>query len=509
MILGEGNRTAGTAATLDDLFRRAGVRHPDVLALADPPNRGAFTDGSPRTLSFAQADRAISALAAKLRHLGLQTDTVVAIQLPNTVESIVAFLGIMRAGMIATPVPLLWRRQDMVAALGHIGAKAIITSSRIGAVAHAEIARQVAVELFPIRHVCGFGQNLPDGIVPLDDVFDFGDHDVSVTYTRPGPAAAHLASITFGFDTRGVLPAARSHVELVAAGLETFLETGAVLDMSLLSAIPIGSFAGIALTVLPWLLSGGGLHLHHGFDPSAFAAQCSALGDGTVILPAAAIAPIAEAGLLANARQTVVALWRMPERLAAAKQWDSPCPLVDVASFGEIGLIASRRGEGRLPMAIPHGVVDSSRRAAGAPTVIETARGEAGTLMLRGRMVLTQSYPPAERGRAPRFSPDGAGYVDTGFACRSDRQARVLVVTAPPPGVTAVGGYRFHLNEIDELVAQSDPNATIVALPDVDLGQRFAGSAANRADLLSKLRARGVNPLISEAFQPRGTSEAA
>ena len=37
MILGEGIRTAGTAATLDDLFRRAGVRHPDALALADPP----------------------------------------------------------------------------------------------------------------------------------------------------------------------------------------------------------------------------------------------------------------------------------------------------------------------------------------------------------------------------------------------------------------------------------------------------------------------------------------
>ena len=127
MILGEGSRTAGTAATLDDLFRRAGVRHPDAIALADPPNREQFTDGAPRTLSFAQADRAISAFAAKLRGLGLQTDTVVAIQLPNTVESIVAFLGVLRAGMIAAPVPLLWRRQEMVAALGHIGAKAIVT----------------------------------------------------------------------------------------------------------------------------------------------------------------------------------------------------------------------------------------------------------------------------------------------------------------------------------------------------------------------------------------------
>jgi acyl-CoA synthetase (AMP-forming)/AMP-acid ligase II len=95
MIFDEVSRMADTAVTLDDLFRRVGLCHPDALALADPPNREDFT-------SFAQADHAISALAEKLRALGLQTDTVAAMQLPNTVESIVAFLGVLRAGMITT-----------------------------------------------------------------------------------------------------------------------------------------------------------------------------------------------------------------------------------------------------------------------------------------------------------------------------------------------------------------------------------------------------------------------
>src|SRR5262249_57509725 len=91
MIVGEGPPTAGSAATLDDLFRRAGVRNPDAVALVDPPNRADFTDGQPRTLTFAQADRAISMLAAKLRALGLQTDTLVAVQLPNHGERLRAF----------------------------------------------------------------------------------------------------------------------------------------------------------------------------------------------------------------------------------------------------------------------------------------------------------------------------------------------------------------------------------------------------------------------------------
>src|SRR5512141_2883135 len=134
------------SATLDELFRRAGVQSSSTVALVDPPNRADFTDGVPRQLTYAQADRAISALAAKLCRLGLQTDTVVAIQLPNTVESIITLLPVLRAGMIAVPLPLLWRQHDLKAALSNVGAKVIITTSHVGAVPHGDIAMQVAAD---------------------------------------------------------------------------------------------------------------------------------------------------------------------------------------------------------------------------------------------------------------------------------------------------------------------------------------------------------------------------
>jgi hypothetical protein len=503
MILGEMSRPAGTAATLDDLFRRAGVRHPDAIALADPPNRESFTDGAPRSLSFVQADRAISAFASRLRALGLATDSVVAIQLPNTVDSIVAFLGVLRAGMIAAPIPLLWRQRDIVAALGQIGAKAIVTCSLIGTATHAETARQAAVDLFSIRHVCGFGVDLPDGVAPLDDVFVAEIADASIAYARPSAAALHIAAITFGLEAKGLTPVARNHIELVAGGLETFLAAGMTPDMPHLSMVPIGSFAGLALTVLPWLLSGGTLHLHHGFDADAFAAQCGILDEGMITLPAAAVGPVAEAGFLAHRKQTVVALWRTPERMSAARPWENPSGLVDVASFGEIGLLASPRGADRIPAAIPYGAADPSRRTAGAPLVIETARSATGTLALRGRMVPSAAGPA----HAMRLPANAAGYADTGYGCLVD--ACGLVVTASPPGLALIGGYPFHLSQVNELIAETDPGATIVALPDAELGQRFAGHASDRLALLAKLEARGVNPLISRAFQPRGRLEAA
>src|SRR5262249_29432002 len=358
--------------------------------------------------------------------------------------------------------------------------------------------------LFSIRHVCGFGHDLPDGVVSLDDIFA-SDADTIAGPARPGLAAAHVAAITFDLDARGFVPIWRSHVELVAGGLEMFLETGVAMDAPLLSTIPITSFAGIALTLTPWLLCGGPCRLHHAFDRDAFAAQSHTGPDCTIVLPAAAAPGLASAGLF-SPKQTVVALWRAPERLANARTWTASSTLVDVASFGETGVLAARRGENGLPAPIPLGAVNSQHRAPGAPAVIETSRTIAGTLALRGRMVPFRRG--AERGQPPHTGSPGAGYIDTGFACRPGRDGQTLIITAPPPGTVNVGGYRFRQNQLEAAVAKVDPDATIVALPDGDLGHRLAGTASHAA-LRGGLPGPAFNPLLSGAFQRRSAPEAA
>lgn len=355
MILSDTQQAEGTGATLDDLFRRAGVRRPDALALIDPPNGETITGGAPRRLTYAEADRAISALAAKLRRLSLQTDMVVAMQLANTVDSVIALLGVLRAGMIAAPLPLLWREQEMVAALSRIGAKAIVTSSHVGLAAQSEIAMQVAAELFPIRHICGFGRDLPDGVVPLDDVFNPAPTEFYQPSVRPGSAAAHVAAITFDVTGDGLVPVARSQNELIAGGLAVFREAGIAENATILSTIPAASFAGIALTLMPWLLAGGTLALHHGFDPAVFAEQSRAHEPCSVVLPGPALTLLADAGLLGGHIKNILALWRAPEQLASAVPWQRDAALVDIASFDETGLLPARRGPDGLPAPIPHG----------------------------------------------------------------------------------------------------------------------------------------------------------
>jgi AMP-binding enzyme len=507
MILGETNRASGITTTLDDLFRRAGVRHPDAPALVDASNRQNFTEGAPRALSYAQADHAISAVAARLRSSGLPTDAIVAMQLPNTVDSIVAFLGILRAGMIAAPVPLLWRRRDMVDALGRVGAKAIVTCGRAGGVAHADIAMHTAAALFPVRHIFGFGRDLPDGIVPLDDAFASDGVDISATSVRPDAAAAHVAAITFGVDARSAVPMARNHAELISGGLAVVLEGGIASDARLLSTLPISSFAGLALTLMPWLLSGGALHLHHGFEPVTFGSQRDATDFDAMILPAAAVPAIAAADLLGGQSCTIVALWRAPERMMTAKAYENVSTVVDVVIFAETGIVAARRDANGLPLAIPHGVISVPRGAIGAMTVIETARSGAGTLLLRGPMVPAAAFPPGAD--APHLSPDRAGYFDTGYACRLDASNQALAITVPPPNIVSVGGYRVRQNDLDACLEKVAPGATVVALPDRMLGQRLAGAAEDKKAVAHALEAQGANVLISGAFRQRVGADAA
>jgi len=78
---------------------------------------------------------------------------------------------------------------------------------------------------------------------------------------------------------------------------------------------------------MPWLLSGGTLSLHHGFDADAFATQARDDRCNTIVVPGALVPQLADAGLLAAAEiKNVLAVWRTPERLSAATIWQHQAP---------------------------------------------------------------------------------------------------------------------------------------------------------------------------------------
>jgi AMP-binding enzyme len=499
------NPSRGSSLTLDDVFRRHAQRRPDALALIDPSNRTSFTGGNPHRLTYAEADGIVTAIAARLRHMGLPTDTIVGIQLPNTVENFLATLAVLRAGMIVAALPLLYRRTDAAATLSRVGAKAIITCDRVGSFDHAQCAMNVAADVFSIRYVCGFGENLPDGVVSFADL-------LTAEIPEPAPpgadhgrsnAAAHIAAITFDVGEGGSVPVARSHAELLAGGLAVLLESGIAQDAVIQSTLAPSSFAGMCLALVPWLLCGGTLVLHHPFDLATLAQQMRDEECAALIVPDALAFPLAAAGLFAEARPaSIIAAWRAPERLATSPAWHvSGVTLIDVALFGEAALVPARRRADGAPSPMPLGPLLVPRDAADGIVVAEISRTEAGTIAVRGPMVPRHAFPPGiEESGLPHIKIGERGLLDTGYTCRVDADKKALVMTGPPAGIVRVGGYRFPLQDLRAVVGGIDAGAKLGVLPHAVIGQKLFGTAADRNATQKALRAAGVNPLIVAAF---------
>lgn len=510
MILGDPATASARSdsVTIDDVFRGHARRRGDALALIDAANREAFTDGKPRRLSYADADRIITAIAGRLRQMGLPTDSIIGIQLPNIVETILVTLAVWRAGMIVAALPLLCRRNDAVATLAWIGAKALITCRRVGAFDHGQLAMTVGADVFSIRYVGGFGKDLPDGIVSFEDLFVTDNIDASEP-SEPGQrsnAAAHVAVITFDVGDGGIVPVAHSHAELLAGGLAALLEGGLAQDATVVSTIVPSSFAGICLTLLPWALCGGTLVLHHPFDPTTLCRQAREEQCDALILPGPVTFRLAAADAFAlRGPASILAAWRAPERLATSPAWrEAEIMLVDVPIFGEAGFAPARRGPGGKPSPIFAGPLLAPRGSTDGVVVAELTQTDAGTVALRGPMVPHHAFPPGiEASGLPYFKVGPGGVVDTGYTCRIDSATKAIVVTGPPSGIVSVGGYRFPLHDLQEIVGRLDSDAEVAALPDPIIGQRLIGSAADYGRMQAALNLVGVNPLIVAAFRHR------
>ncbi len=202
----------------------------------------------------------------------------------------------------------------------------------------------------------------------------------------------------------------------------------------------------------------------------------------------------------------MLGVWRAPERLAASAAWNGEA-LVDIPVFGEIGLIAARRGVDGKPAPIPSGRLVLPRGAAQGIHVLNVARSAAGTLSLSGPMVPHATFPPgAERSGGPRLKIT-EGSIDTGYSCRLDRETKMLNVDGPPAGIVSVGGYRFALRAAQDLVAGIEDGSTLAALPDLIAGHRLAGAGADRDAICDALLAHGANPLLVAAFRARVSSQ--
>ena len=317
-----------------------------------------------------EADRAISALAAHFIEAGLPNNSVIAVQLPNTVEFMLTVLAAHRAGLVVALIPLLWRQAELAVALNRTGARAIVT-----------------IEQDRRRRPCRSRDERRSR-----SVFDppclrlrqrpAGRHG----FARPGAGRrarrprAHVSCRTaarrrsFRSTSRPtVFARCRERIcSLIAGGLALSLESDVPQGATIMSAFAPSSFAGLASSLVVWLLSGGTLALHHPFDGDVLEQQINEHRCDTLIAPAQLALRLGEldmAARLPTLAQRDRALARAGTgRVEPALGRRSRRSLTDVYLFGEAGLFGARRAADRRRAGADHaGTARRPARNAGRP----------------------------------------------------------------------------------------------------------------------------------------------
>lgn len=481
--------------TLDSVFRRNVLTRPGALAISDPPDRAAITGSVPRHFNYAEADVAVNRLARQLKTIGLPDHAVVAIQLPNTVEAVLTLLAVMRCGMIALPLPMLWRRSDLVTALREIGPRALITTTRFGEERPAEIACEAAAELFTLGFPCAFGPDAPDGVISLN----LDSHAGSDSETLPpvrGVSADGFAAATFDASQHGPFAVARTHSQWLTAGFSVMMGANIASGDTIISTLPPASLAGLASAFVPWLLSGGMLQLSHGFSPLSVA---MAAAGSHLVAPAVALQSLATKD--ADGFASCIAVHRGPQNLGFDLSHLNCETIVDMQTFSEVGFTALRRIAKIMPSPIPLGEITAPVDTDGAPAVIETRRLADGTLAVRGGMVPDKPIAIGGHNSPAQLEFDLDGFVRTNLKCHASGGA--LVIEAMPEGILQIGGLRFGYEEIAMRVAKAFPGAQILAERDPLLGMRCIVEAPDKASAVRALDEAGLSGVIIDGIRER------
>ncbi|GII75274.1 AMP-dependent acyl-CoA synthetase [Sphaerisporangium rufum] len=256
--------------TVDRLLRDRVAERPADVAVADPPNRPGLLDGAARRLTWAELDAEVDRLAAVLLAAGAGQGDVVAVQLPNGVELVAAFLAVARIGAVVTPLPVQYREHELAQVVTAAGVRVLVTGERLGDRQNAEIVRRLEVPDPPA--VLAFGDPAGDLATATGDAAALRAHLKGLVTDPNDPVTICWTSGTEA-TPKGV---PRCHYDWFAVEATTTAAPGLTGDDVVLNPFPMVNMAGIGGILLPWLRTGFRLVQHHPFDLNIFLGQIAA-----------------------------------------------------------------------------------------------------------------------------------------------------------------------------------------------------------------------------------------
>lgn len=125
-----------------------------------------------RALTYAEVDELSGRVASSLDALGFQPGDKIVVQLPNVPQFLLAYFGILKAGMVMVPINPLLTAPEVAYHLGDSDARALVTFEQFAEAASAGAEEAGGI---PVYVVNPSGAPLADGAHSFDDLLSAAD----------------------------------------------------------------------------------------------------------------------------------------------------------------------------------------------------------------------------------------------------------------------------------------------------------------------------------------------
>ncbi len=448
------------------------------------------------TTTYRELDDLSGRAAAGLREAGLSPGQVVALQLPNIPQFLVAYFGALKAGLVVLPLNPLLMAPELEYHLTDSAAALLIGFQGL----HAEAAKACETTGVPLYLVSAGEGALPEGTRPVTELISTAPLDEpGGDVVARGPDDTAVLVYTSG--TTGKPKGAElTHFQLymnctVAGGL-----FGARSDDVVLAVLPFFHVFGLSSVMNVFVRYGGCLSILPRFQPSAVldaieADRCTVIGGVPTMLHALAQQDITGRDLSAL-RVAVSGGASLPEDVMRTFEDKYGIEVLEGYGMTETASSCSfnRPGDrkvlsiGKPLWGVRMRVADSSDQ------LLPPGREHVGEILIRGHNVmkgyLGRPEATAETLRGGWLHSGDLGYVDEdGFYFIVDR-AKDLVIR---------GGYNVYPREIEEVLYAHPAilEAAVIGKPDERLGEEVVavvvlreGASVSAEEIIAYCRER-------------------
>lgn len=451
---------------MSDLLRGTAARRPEGVALVEDR-------ATRRELSWAELDDAVDAVARGLSGRGLRAGRRVALVMVNSIDLAIAYLGVLRGGMVAVPVDPRSSADDVARVVGESGASVVLCDE--SGVEAVRAAKAVAA--------------LDDVQVVVDEVRPRSGETTFAAFLQEGsasepvaprdPEARAVVLDTVGADGthRGAVLTHRAllaNIEQVAA-----IEPAPVTEEDVvLGLLPLFHVYGLNVVLGQAVRQGATVVMVDGFRPDALLRTI--VDEGVTHLPVAPPVIAAWAGrddlrdALAGVRTVVSGSSLLDPDLAAAflessghhvEQGYGHTEAAPVITLSLVGRGARAEGEGPRPGSFGLPVPGVQLRI-----VEEGGRdaepGDPGEVWVRGDNLFSGYWPDGADAPGPDgwYATGDVGYLD---------DAGELVVLDKLRELVVVSGFSVYPSEVELVLGDVDGivEAAVVGTPDERTGQ--------------------------------------